>query len=168
MAYRLTLFCKGVGEETGAGAMDRLLDVLLENGPPLFGEDAGLPPGEPWGVQREGVMWLASQIHEIDQRRLVTATPDGRLTADFLHLELRAGVRFIAEDVIAVDPDDEHGVWGSDLIAIITLSGDRPDWPLTDRIWTALEGFGSVVPWDEMSGFELAAATRRPLGGNAP
>lgn len=49
MAYQLMFFCMGSGEETGAVAMDRVLDAVLENGPPLLGEYLGAPeprPGE--------------------------------------------------------------------------------------------------------------------------
>lgn len=67
-----------------------------------------------------------------------------------------------AEDVIGVDPDDAHGVWGSDLMAVVTLSGDRPDWPLVEHLWTVLERQWSAVPWDSTSGFEITAESPRP------
>ena len=79
-----------------------------------------------------------------------------------MSLEIHVGVAFIAESVIAASPNDEHGIWGSDLLATITLSGDVLDWPLVQRIWTALVDLWSAVPWDEMSGFEIANEIPRP------
>ncbi|OLT27529.1 hypothetical protein BJF79_11705 [Actinomadura sp. CNU-125] len=159
MAYRLVFFCKGAEEDSAAGAMDRVLDTLLETGPPLLGEYRG--PPEPRPGER-----LEPDIDAVHSFRLVTGTEQEGPTPDYLLLEIRAGVRFIAEDVIAADPDDDHGVWGSELMAIVTLTGARPDWPLVDRIWTVLESLWSAVLWDETSGFAVAAETRRPLRGD--
>ncbi|MEV5831732.1 hypothetical protein AB0L25_39830 [Spirillospora sp. NPDC052242] len=138
--------------------MDRVLDALLENGPPLLGEQGPYLPGE----------WPEPEIDAVHSFRLVTGTDRQRPAADYLLLEIHAGVRSIAEDVIAADPDDEHGVWGSDLMAVITLTGARPDWPLVDRIWTVLESLWSAVPWDRTSGFAVAAETPRPLRSDPP
>ncbi|MFD0902801.1 hypothetical protein [Actinomadura sediminis] len=159
MAYRLVFFCKGAEQETAVGAMDRVLDTLLETGPPLVGEYRG--PPEPQSGE-----WLEPDIDVVHSFRLVTGTEREGPPPDYLLLEIHAGVRFIAEDVIATDPDDDHGVWGSELMVIITLTGDRPDWPLVDRIWTVLEGLWSAVPWDEISGFAVATETHRPLRGD--
>lgn len=159
MAYQLMFFCKGAEEETGAAAMDRVLDAVLENGPPLLGEYLGPPEPQPGE-------WLGLEADAIHSFRLVTGTEREGPAADYLLLEIHVGVRFIAEQVIAADPDDDHGVWGSDLLAIVTLSGENPDWPLVDRIWAALESLWAAVPWDELSGFTIAADTRRPLGGD--
>lgn len=156
MAYQLSFFCRA-GEETGAAAMDRVLDELLEDGP-LYGEFISSPlpaPGHWEGPEQEAIASFR-----------LAASPEGvGRTSDDLLLEIRVGVRFIAETVMAADLNDEHGVWGSDLLAVITLSGDRPDWALVERIWTSLEDLWSVVPWDETSGFDVAAETRRPLQG---
>ena len=146
MAYQLTFFCGGVGEDTGAGAVDRMLAAMPENGPPLFAEMLGTP-GEPTQA-----LWLSTRA--------------GGEAFDSLLLEMRVGVRPNAEHVIAVDPDDEHGVWGSDLVVVLTLSGERTDWALVDRVWTALASLGAVVPWDEMSGFEHASEPRQPLAAD--
>jgi hypothetical protein len=140
--------------------MDRVLDALLENGP-LLGEYLGPPEPQPGE-------WLGSETDAIHRFMLATGTESEGPAADYLLLEIQVGVRFIAEDVIAADLNDDHGVWGSDLMAVVTLSGDHPDWPLVDRIWTALESLWSAVPWDEMSGFGIAAETRRPLRGETP
>lgn len=161
MVYQLKFFCRASGEEIAAVAMDRVLDALLENGPPLLGEYLG--PRAPRAGERP--KFGTDAIHVF---RLVTGTESKGPAADYLLLEIYVGVRFIAEDVIAADPNDDHGIWGSDLMTVITLSGDRPDWPLVDRIWTVLEALWSAVAWDEMSGFEIAAETRRPLQGGTP
>ncbi|WP_433176539.1 hypothetical protein [Actinoallomurus sp. CA-150999] len=137
--------------------MDLLLDEILKNGP-LYGECIGPPTPGPG-------QWEGPEQEAITAFRLATS-PDGiSRTSDYLLLEIHVGVRFIAETVMAADLNDEHGVWGSDLLAIITLSGDRPDWALVERIWTALEGLWSVVPWDEMSGFDISAKTEGPQQG---
>jgi hypothetical protein len=140
--------------------MDRVLDALLENGPALLGTYLGPPEPQPGrsGPETEAVhrFWLT------------TGTESEEPAADHLLLEISVGMRFIAENVLAADPNDDHGVWGSDLMAVITLSGDRPDWPLVDRIWSALEGLWPTVPWDGMSGFAIAAETERPLHGDFP
>ncbi|MBE1533523.1 hypothetical protein [Actinomadura algeriensis] len=160
MTYRLVFFCKGAQEETAAVAMDRVLDTLLEDGP-LSGEYRGPP------VPRPGE-WPELENDAVHAFKLVTATDKGKPAPDHLLFEIHAGMRFIAEDVMAADPDDDHGVWGSELMAVITLSGARPDWPLVDRIWTALETHWSTVPWDETSGFALASETHRPLHPDTP
>jgi hypothetical protein len=143
LAYRLSFFCRA-GEETGQAALERLLDELLSNGSPLLGE------------------WRGPYVDAVAGYSLATRGPSGEPTADWGSLEIHVGVAFIAESVIAASPNDEHGIWGSDLLATITLSGDVPDWPLVQRIWTALVDLWSAVPWDEMSGFEIANEIPRP------
>ncbi|TDB92514.1 hypothetical protein [Actinomadura sp. 7K534] len=148
MVYQLKFFCRA-GEATGASAMSNLLDRLLEHGP-LHGEAVGPPrpgPGQ----------WEGPEQEAIDAFRLATTDEHREIALDDLLLEIQVGVRFIAETVIHADPDNEHGVWGSDLLAVISLAGDRPDWALVERIWSALESLWSAVPWDELSGFEIAA-----------
>ncbi|TYB49310.1 hypothetical protein [Actinomadura chibensis] len=155
MAYQLSFFCRA-DEENGAAAMDRVLDALLEDGSGLYGEYIGPPRPGP-------VQWEGPEQEAIAAFRLATSPEGPERLFDDLLLEIHVGVRFIAETVIAADPDDEHGVWGSDLLAIITLSGERPDWALVERIWTIVESVWSAVPWDETSGFDVAQKTRRPL-----
>ncbi|WP_269277145.1 hypothetical protein [Streptomyces sp. H39-S7] len=73
-------------------------------------------------------------------------------------LEVHVGVAAIAEAVIATSPNDEQGIWGCDLLAMVTLSGNNPDWPLVNRIWAAVVSLWKAVPWDESSGFEITAS----------
>ncbi|MFE4695483.1 hypothetical protein ACFRIC_00185 [Streptomyces sp. NPDC056738] len=137
MAYRLSFFCRS-GEERGDEALDRLLDHLLEGGGGLWGEWLG--PFEDW----------------VAAFRLGTGSSDGLgAVADLLTLEVHVGVAEIAERVIDASPDDEWGIWGSDLLATVTLSGDNPDWALVHRIWAAVADLWGAVPWDESSGFEI-------------
>jgi hypothetical protein len=75
-----------------------------------------------------------------------------------LTLEVHVGVAEIAESVISASPNDEWGIWGCDLLATVTLSGDNPDWALVHRIWAAVVSLWRAVPWDESSGFEIAAS----------
>jgi hypothetical protein len=74
--------------------------------------------------------------------------------AGWLTLQFSVGVKYNAESVIGASPDGEHGIWGSDLLAELTLSGNDTDWPLVERIWAALAALWSAIAWDEMSGFE--------------
>ncbi|MFC8239997.1 hypothetical protein [Streptomyces chartreusis] len=141
MAYQLSFFCRS-GESRSDEALDRLLDHLLESGHRLVGEYVG--PFE----------------DSVAVFRLGTGSSDSdRPVADLLTLDVRVGVAEIAESVIAASPDDEQGIWGCDLLATITLSGDNPDWALVHRIWAAMESLWEAVPWDESSGFEIAART---------
>lgn len=147
MAYQLSFFGRS-GEDTGASAMSSLLDELLEHGP-LHGEAVGPPrpgPGQ----------WEGPEPEAIDAFRLAISDRDQEIAFDDLLLEIHVGVRFIAETVIHADPDNEHGIWEGDLLALITLSGDNLDWTLVERIWSALKSLWPAVPWDEMSGFEIA------------
>ncbi|GIH22683.1 hypothetical protein Aph01nite_09930 [Acrocarpospora phusangensis] len=138
MAYYLRFFCRA-GEQVGQAAMERLLDELLDSGDPLLGE------------------WHGPFVDEVAASGLATKGPDGQARADWLTLEMHAGVAFIAESVIEVDPDCEYGIWGCDLLATITLSGDNPDGVLVKRIWAALVKLWSAVPCDDISGFEIAS-----------
>lgn len=144
MAYQLSFFCRS-GEEGGPEALDRLLDYLLETGERLVGE------------------WLGPFDDSVAAFRLGTGSSDGdRPVADLLTLEVHVGVAEIAESVIASSPNDEQGIWGCDLLAIATLSGDNPDWPLVNRIWAAVVTLWEAVPWDESCGFEIAAGAAQP------
>jgi hypothetical protein len=71
------------------------------------------------------------------------------------------GIAEIAESVIAASPDDEEGIWGCDLLAIVTISGDAPDWQLVNRIRAAATALWGAVPWDEASGFGIVSAAGR-------
>ncbi|MFF4041253.1 hypothetical protein [Streptomyces sp. NPDC001816] len=141
MAYQLSFFCRS-GEDRGDEALDRLLDHLLEGGDRLLGE------------------WLGPFEDSVAAFRLGTGSSDSdRPVADLLTLEVHVGVAEIAESVIAASPNDERGIWGCDLLATVTLSGDNPDWALLHRIWAAVVSLWGAVPWDESSGFEIAAGT---------
>ncbi|MEV6992007.1 hypothetical protein AB0N87_22735 [Streptomyces sp. NPDC093228] len=141
MAYQLSFFCRS-GEDRGDEALDRLLDHLLESGDRLVGE------------------WLGPFEKSVAAFRLGTGCSDSdRPVADLLTLEVHVGVAEIAEPVIAASPNDEQGISGCDLLATVTLSGDNPDWPLVHRIWAAVVSLWGAVPWDESSGFEIAAGT---------
>lgn len=137
MVYCLSFFCRA-GEETGQAALERLLDELLANGALVLGE------------------WHGPYVGAVAGYSLVTKGSSGEPVAAWLTLEIVVGVRRIAESVITASPDDEQGIWGSDLLATVTLSGGSTDWPLVGRIWRALVDLWSAVPWDEMSGFEIA------------
>ncbi|MER5177140.1 hypothetical protein ABT009_01960 [Streptomyces sp. NPDC002896] len=144
MAYQLSFFCRS-GEERGDEALDRLLDCLLESGERLVGESLG-----PFD-------------DSVAAFKLGTGSSDGDMpVADLLTLEVHVGVAEIAESVIAASPNDEQGIWGCDLLAIVTLSGNDPDWGLVNRIWAAVVSLWRAVPWDESSGFEIAAGASQP------
>ncbi|MEO3867491.1 hypothetical protein ABGB18_01530 [Nonomuraea sp. B12E4] len=138
VAYRLNFFCRA-GEQAGQVALERLLDDLLASGDPLLGKWQG-----PFNSD------------EVAACSLATRGPAGQALADWLTLEVHAGDAFIAESVMSADPQDEHGIWGCDLIATIILNGTFPDRALVNRIWAALVKLWSAVPWDETSGFEVA------------
>ncbi|MCZ4118988.1 hypothetical protein [Streptomyces sp. H39-S7] len=144
VAYQLSFFCRS-GEARGDEALDRLLDYLLDTGEPLVGESLG-PFDDSVAAFRLGTK---------------SSTTDWSV-ADLLMLEVHVGVAEIAESVIDTSPNDEHGIWGCDLLAIVTLSGDKPDWPLVNRIWAAAVSIWKAVPWDESSGFEIAAGAPQP------
>lgn len=72
------------------------------------------------------------------------------------------GVEYNAESVIRASPNDECGIWGSDLRAELTLTGNDTDWPLVNRIWAVLITLWSAIAWDEMSGFEANNDAPRP------
>lgn len=137
MVYQLSFFCRA-GEETGQAALERLLDELLSTGGPF--------PGE----------WLGPFGPEVAAYQLAAKANPEQGPPGWLNLELHVGVASVAESVFQADPDGEHGIWGCDLLATITLSGGDPDWALVHRIWAALAELWSAVPWDEMSGFAIA------------
>ncbi|WP_157436698.1 hypothetical protein [Actinospica robiniae] len=120
-----------------------LLDELLADGAPVLGE----------------VRSPVTPVDEIAAYRLATMTHERAAAADWLSLEVHTGVAHNAETVIFADPDAEHGIWGGDLYAMISLGSGDPDWALVERIWSALERLWSVVAWDEHSGFDLSRGT---------
>ncbi|MEE1783814.1 hypothetical protein PUR71_12980 [Streptomyces sp. SP17BM10] len=69
-------------------------------------------------------------VDEVAVCSTATRGTAGDPVADWPTLEVQAGVSWIAESVIAASPDDEHGIWGCDLLATVTLIGDNPDWTL--------------------------------------
>ncbi|MEU6339812.1 hypothetical protein ABZ883_02475 [Streptomyces sp. NPDC046977] len=140
MAYQLSFFCRS-GEERGDEALDRLLDRLLETGEGLTGEWQG-PYGDSVAAFRLGTR---------------SSVGDGPV-ADLLTLEVHVGVAEIADSVTAASPDDAEGIWGCDLLAVVTLSGSDTDWPLVNRIWAAVVGLWGAVAWDESSGFGIAVS----------
>jgi len=137
MVYRLHFFAK-TGEENGQAAINRLLDQVAASGRPVLSE------------------WRGPFVDEVAAYRLATSGPDGAATADWLTLELHLGAEFNANMVIGTDPDDEHEIWGSDVHAQISLSGQNPDWELVHRIWSALERLWRAVAWDEQSEFDIS------------
>lgn len=118
VVYRLRFFCRA-DEVNAEEALGRLLDELLATGP-LLGE------------------WLGPYAEGVATYSLATSGPGSIAVADWLTVELHLGVAEIADTVISADPDCERGIWGCDLLATISLSGDAPDWRLVARIWWAL------------------------------
>jgi hypothetical protein len=137
VAYYLTFFCRS-GEETGSSALARFLSQLTATGAPVL-------------IRR-----LAEDyVDEVDVCELATDNGSGIPAAGWLILEFSVGVEYNAESVIHASPNDECGIWGSDLQAVLTLTGSDADWPLVKRIWTVLVTLWSAIAWDEMSGFEV-------------
>jgi hypothetical protein len=65
--------------------------------------------------------------------------------------------------VISASPDNEYGIWGSDLLAELILAGNATDWPLVNRTWAVLISLWSAIAWDEMSGFEANKDAPEPV-----
>jgi hypothetical protein len=137
VVYRLHFFAT-TGEDSGQAAINRLLDELAAADRPVLGE------------------WRGPFVEEVAAYRLATPNSDGSAAADWLTLEVHAGVEFNADMVTGIDPDAEHAIWGSDLHVEVSLSGADPDWELVDRIWTTLERLWSAIAWDEQSRFEIS------------
>lgn len=136
MAYYLTFFCRS-GEENGSSALARFLSKLTETGEPVL-------------IRRR----TGNYVDEVAVCELATGNGSGAPVAGRLTLEFSVGVEFIAEYVIATSPNDEYGIWGSDLHVELTLSGET-DWALVERVWATLVDLWSAVAWDGMSGFEI-------------
>jgi hypothetical protein len=135
MAYHLTCFCCG-GEENPSSALATFLSKLTETGDPML-------------IKRHE----ADYVDEVGVCELATDNGSGMPTAGWLILQFSVGIEYNAQSVISASPDDEHGIWGSDLLAELILSGTT-DWPLVNRIWAVLITLWSAIAWDEMSGFE--------------
>ena len=136
MAYRLTFFCRS-GEKDGPSALATFLSKLTETGDPVL-------------VKRPA----AGYADEVNVCELATGNGSAVPTSGWLILHFSAGIENNAQRVIHASPDDEHGIWGSDLLAELTLTGNTTDWPLVNRIWALLITLWSAIAWDEMSGFE--------------
>lgn len=137
MAYYLTFFCRS-GEEDDSSALATFLSKRV------------IPYWSGPAADYSGVCELATGDG--------SATP----TADWLTLQFSVGTRHIADSVIGASPNDEHGIWGSDLRAELILSGNAADWPLVYRIWAVLITLWSATAWDEMSGFEINKGAPEP------
>ena len=137
VAYYLTFFCRS-GQENGSSALASFLSKLTETGDPVL-------------IKRRA----ANYLDEVDVCELATDNGSGMPTAGWLVLQFSVGVRYNAQSVIGTSPNDECGIWGSDLLAELILSGNNTDWPLVNRTWAVLVTLWSATAWDEMSGFEV-------------
>jgi hypothetical protein len=136
VAYYLTFLCRS-GEENGSSALASFLPKLTETGDPVLIRHA-----------------TADYADEVGVCELATDNGSGMPAAGWLSLQLSVGVAYNAQSVIHADPDDECGIWGSDLQAELILTGSSTDWSLVKRIWSALITLWSAIAWDEMSGFD--------------
>ena len=137
VAYYLTFFCRS-GQESGSSALARFLAKLAETGDPVL-------------IRRSGTDY----VDEVDVCELATDDGSGIPAAGWIVLQFSVGVKYNAKSVISASPNDEYGIWGSDLQAELILSGNKTDWPLVKRIWAVLVTLWSAIAWDEMSGFEV-------------
>lgn len=136
MAYHLTFFCRS-GEENGPAALTAFLSKLTETGDPVL-------------IERHS----ADYADEVDVCELATDNGSAMPASGWLTLQFSVGIEYNAQSVISASPDDEHGIWGSDLLAELILTGNTTDWPLVNRIWAVLITLWSAIAWDETSGFE--------------
>lgn len=136
MAYSLTFFCRS-RQENGSTALASFLAKLTETGDRVL-------------IRRPA----ADYADQVDACELATDNGSGMPAAGWLVLQFQVGVRYNADSVIRADPDDERGIWGSDLQAELLLTGSDTDWPLVNRIWALLVTLWQAIAWDEMSGFE--------------
>ena len=135
MAYHLTFFCR-CGEENPSSALAAFLAKLTETGDPVL-------------IERPA----RDYVDEVGVCELATDNGSGMPASGWLLLQFSVGIKYNAQSVIGASPDDEHGIWGSDLVAELILSGTT-DWPLVNRVWAVLITLWSAIAWDEMSGFE--------------
>ena len=135
MAYHLTFFCRS-GEENPSSALAAFLAKLTETGDPVL-------------IERPA----RDYVDEVGVCELATDNGSGMPASGWLLLQFSVGIKYNAQSVIGASPDDEHGIWGSDLMAELILSGTT-DWPLVNRVWAVLITLWSAIARDEMSGFE--------------
>jgi hypothetical protein len=144
VAYSLTFFCRSEQEE-GSTALASFLPKLTETGDRVLIKHPA-----------------ADYADQVDACELATDNDSEMPAAGWLVLQFYVGVRYNADSVIRADPDDEHGIWGSDLQAELPLTGSDTDWPLVNRIWALLVTLWQAIAWDEMSGFEADKDAPRP------
>ena len=84
----------------------------------------------------------------VDACELATDNGSGMPAAGWLVLQFQVGVRYNADSVIRADPDDERGIWGSDLQAELLLTRSDPDWRLVNRIWALLVTLWQAIAWE--------------------
>ena len=150
MAHQLSFFCRA-GEESGQEAMSQLLDAVLETGHQLVAEVYS-------PLFQDG-----TAVYRLRTTGADASTPG----ADWLTLAVHVGIAAVADSVVAASPNGDHGIWGSDLLAVVTLSGDSPDWLLLERIRGATARLWGGIPWDETSGFEIADGAPQAERGQA-
>ena len=143
MAYHLTFFCRS-GEENPSSALAAFLAKLTETGDPVL-------------IERPA----RDYVDEVGVCELATGNGSGMPASGWLLLQFSVGIKYNAQSVIGASPDDEHGIWGSDLMAELILSGTT-DWPLVNRVWAVLITLWSAIAWDEMSGFEASKDAPEP------
>jgi hypothetical protein len=144
MAYQLTFFCRS-GQENGPSALAAFLAKLTETGDPVLIERPAANYGEEVGVCE-----------------LATDNGSAMPASGWLVLQFSVGIGYNAQRVTHASPNDEHGIWGSDLVADLTLTGTT-DWPLVNRIWAVLITLWSAIASDEMSGFAVNDEAPEPL-----
>ena len=103
----------------------------------------------------------ADYADRVDACELATDNDSEMPAAGWLVLQFYVGVRYNADSVIRADPDDEHGIWGSDLQAELPLTGSDTDWALVTL------PRGPVLPPERGDG-AAAAAARAPRGHPRP
>jgi hypothetical protein len=131
------------GAKDAEQAFGEVLDEVLATGGPLYGEAR-----DEFSDEVAGMRLTPVPIEEIEE-----SETDGHLT-----FAVHVGVAFNAEHIIARDPDDEHGIWGSDLRVEAVAREAGPSWSLVNRIWTAMERRWPTVVWEQEAGFAVSRA----------
>lgn len=145
MAYHLTFFCRS-GEENPSSALATFLSKLAQTGDPVL-------------VRR----CAGDYVDEVGVCELATDNGSAVPKSGWLILQFSGGTECNAQSVISASPNDEHGIWGSDLLVELILTGNTTDWPLVNRIWAVLITLWSAIAWDEMSRFEANKDAPEPL-----
>ena len=104
MAYSLTFFCRSE-QEKGSTALASFLPKLTETGDRVLIKHPA-----------------ADYADQVDACEPATDNDSEMPAAGWLVLQLYVGVRYNADSVIRAGPDDEHGIWGSDLQAELPLT----------------------------------------------